>query len=492
MLCSVTDMDRYIGIDLGTSSVKVILVSSHGIEKSAQRSYELSFPQPDRAEQNPCDWYEQTLSALEQLLEDIDKSSVRSMAFSGQMHGLVILDKNDKVLRPAVLWNDQRSVKEVEYLNNVIGKDFLLENTGNIAFAGFTAPKLLWVKENEPHNFSKIKKIMLPKDYLAYMLSGSFATDVSDASGTLYFDVKNRRWSDAMLNLIGIDVQMLPRVYESSDVIGNIKADIAKRLGLRQDVQIIIGGGDNACAAVGTSTVKNGQCNISLGTSGTVYVETDKFNYDKDSAVHAFCSANGRYHYLACILSAASCQKWWIEDILKTGYDFDGAEKYIGHNDVCFLPYLMGERSPINSSDIRGMFYGISFSTSREQMTLSVLEGVAFALRQNIDIIKKLGVKIQKSRICGGGTKTTLWLSVIADILGIELEIPAREQGAALGAALLAAKGVMGKSEYTDFCAGFDSVVRTVKPDSAYKEYYENKYRQFLRLQDSMLKLYAD
>ena len=230
-------MNRYIGIDLGTSSVKLLLLSENGIEKTVGRDYPVSYPAPNYSEQNPADWYEQTVSALHELLEDTDRKSIKAIGFSGQMHGLVMLDRHDKVIRPAILWNDGRAVKEVDYLNNGIGKDFLLKHTGNIAFAGFTAPKLLWVKNNEPENFSRISKIMLPKDYLAYRLSGEFATDVSDASGTLYFDVSNRKWSEKMLEIIGIDREMLPVVYESREAVGNIKSELANAFGLNKDVK---------------------------------------------------------------------------------------------------------------------------------------------------------------------------------------------------------------------------------------------------------------
>lgn len=374
-------VNRYIGIDLGTSSVKLLLLSENGIDKTVSRDYKVSYPAPNYSEQNPDDWYDQTVCALDELLEDTDRTSIKAISFSGQMHGLVMLDECKNVIRPAILWNDGRAVREVDYLNNEIGRDFLLKHTGNIAFAGFTAPKLLWVKNNEPENFSKISKIMLPKDYLAYRLSGEFATDVSDASGTLYFDVSNRKWSDEMLEIIGIDKTKLPVVRESCEVIGNIRRELANKFGLNDDVKIVIGGGDNACSAIGTGIVNDGECNISLGTSGTIFVETNNHNYDKNSAIHAFCSASGKYHYLACILSAASCQKWWVENILNSDYDISGMEQYLGKNDVIFLPYLMGERSPINDPNAKAIFYGMTLSTTREQMSLAILEGVAMALR---------------------------------------------------------------------------------------------------------------
>lgn len=480
-------MEKFIGIDLGTSSVKAIMISENGIEKSTQRNYAVSCPKASCFEQNPTDWYKQTLSALEELLCNTDTSEIKAISFSGQMHGLVMLDINDNVIRPAVLWNDGRAVKETAFLNNDIGEDFLLKHTGNIAFAGFTAPKLLWVKKNEPESFAKAAKIMLPKDYLAYMLSGVFATDVSDASGTLYFDVANRKWSKEMLDIIEIDESCLPVVYESSDTIATIKPELADRLRLSKSVKIVIGGGDNACSAIGTGTVKSGSCNISLGTSGTIFVETDKHNYDRNSAIHSFCSASGGYHYLACILSAASCQKWWIEKILKTDYNTEAQPRYIGKNNVYFLPYLTGERSPLNNPEAKAVFYGMTPDTTREKMSLSVLEGVAFALKQNLEIIKALKTDVTKASICGGGAKNRLWLEILANTLNVKLEIPSSEQGGALGAALLAAKGIMNDKDYNEFSSRFYKATKTIMPTTELVEAYNEKFETFLSIQKKLL-----
>ena len=475
-------MKKYIGVDLGTSSVKAILISEKGIEKSASREYAVSYPQPNYSEQDPADWDKGAQEAIKEILREENPENIKALSFSGQMHGLVMLDKEDRVIRPAILWNDGRSVKETDYLNHEIGRDFLLDNTGNIAFAGFTAPKILWVKNNEPENFDRTDKIMLPKDYLAYLFSGNFCTDVSDASGTLYFDVKNRCWSKAMLDLIGIRQEQLPRVLESYESAGKIKSEVAEKLGLSKETKIIIGAGDNAASAIGTGTVNDGDCNISLGTSGTIFVETKNFAFDRKNAIHSFCSANGEYHYLACILSAAACQKWWVENIIRSDYSTDGIEKYIGKNQVYFLPYLMGERSPINNPNAKAMFYGMTPSTTREEMTLAVLEGVAFALRQNIEIIRSSGVNIEKAKICGGGAKNRIWLKVIADILNLEILIPQLEQGGALGAALLAARGLMDYKDYCAFAKEFYGIKDSITPDKDMVEAYDLKFREYLKL----------
>lgn len=474
-------MKYFVGIDLGTSSVKVLLLNGDGeILKSATREYPLSFPKDTWSEQNPEDWYNQTISALKELMDGIERENVCSFSFSGQMHGLVMLDKYDNVIRPAILWNDSRSQEQTDKLNE--DKAFLLENTGNIAFAGFTLPKLLWVKENEAEGYSKINKIMLPKDYLAYRLSGGFCTDASDASGTLYFDVKNRCWSKEILEKYEICESWLPKVLESDECAGILKTELQAELGLGA-VKIIIGAGDNAAAAIGTGTVKDGNCNISLGTSGTIFTVSDSYNFDKVNAIHSFCSASRNYHYMACMLSAAVCCNWWVEKILNDSYDsVNSKADLLGENDVLFLPYLMGERSPLNDTEVRGMFYGLSLSTDKDLMSLAILEGVAFALRDNIDTIKRLGVHIKSSKICGGGTKNKLWLKIIASVLNIQLEIPENQDGAALGASLLAAKGVLSEVEYTTLETKVYKTCEVIIPDKELVEKYEAKFNKWKKL----------
>ncbi|MBQ7906936.1 MAG: xylulokinase [Clostridia bacterium] len=488
-------MKRYIGIDLGTSSVKLALVLEDGsIEKIVSRSYPISYPQDGWSEQSPEDWYNAALDGICELVSDTEREKIEGISFGGQMHGLVVLDKDDRVIRPAILWNDGRTKKETEYLNTAIGKATLSAYTANIAFAGFTAPKILWLKENEPQNFKKIEKIMLPKDYLAYMLSGEFATDYSDASGMLLLDVKNRCWSREMLNICGVSENQLPKLYESYEKIGTLKSELADRLGLGQ-VSIIIGAGDNAGAAVGTGTVGNGACNISLGTSGTVFVSQDKFFVDGSNALHSFCHSNGKYHLMGCILSAASCNKWWAEDILGTT-DFRAeeseCEKYMGENQVFFLPYLMGERSPHNDVNARGAFIGMRPSTSRKEMTLAVLEGVAFALRDCVEIARAGGVGIDKTNICGGGAKSPLWRKIMANVLGIPVVRPQIEEGPAYGGAILA---MVGTGLYSTVEAATASLIKakdTTYPDPELTKKYEEKYQLFKKLYPALKSIYKE
>lgn len=472
----------YIGIDLGTSSVKLLLMDGNGnIKSTVSREYPLYFPYPGWSEQEPEDWYRETMLGLEELLDGFDGNEVAGLGFGGQMHGLVILDGEGQVIRPAILWNDGRTKDENDYLNNEIGKETLSKYTANISFTGFTAPKLLWLKKNEPENFAKIKKIMLPKDYLAYRLTGVHCTDVSDASGMLLLNVEKRVWSDEMCDICGISKEMLPKLYESYECVGTVLPEISARLGLGSSVKVAAGAGDNAAAAVATGTVGDGNCNISLGTSGTVFISSRKFGADKNNALHAFCDANGEYHLMGCMLSAASCNKWWMDEIIGSR-DYAGEQEKItklGQNHVFYLPYLMGERSPYNDPDARAAFIGMTMDTTRADMTQAVLEGVAFALRDCLEVAKSLGIQIERAKICGGGAKSFLWKKIIANVLNIKLDILESEEGAALGGAMLAAVACGGYPGVEEAAAKIVKTVGTVVPDAGLVEKYELRYQQY-------------
>ena len=475
----------YVGIDLGTSAVKLLLMDETGhIHKIVSKEYPLYFPNPGWSEQKPEDWYEQSMAGLKELLSECDKSKVAGISFGGQMHGLVILDSDDNVIRPALLWNDGRAYEECDYLNNVIGKDKLSEYTANISFTGFTAPKILWVKNKEPENFARIAKIMLPKDYLAYKLSGVHCTDVSDASGMLLFDVKNRCWSKEMMEICDVKEEQLAKVFESYEVVGTLKPDVADELGLSTEVKIIAGAGDNAAAAVGTGTVGDGRCNISLGTSGTIFISSDSFGVDENNALHSFAHADGHYHLMGCMLSAASCNKWWMEEIMQTK-DFAGEQKAIeklGENHVYFLPYLMGERSPHNNPNARGTFIGMTMDTTRADMYQAVLEGVGFALRDSFEVAKSLGIKIERTKICGGGAKSPLWKKIIANILGIKVDIIESEEGPGYGGAMLAAVGCGEFASVEEAADKLVKVIDTVEPDAELTAKYDVRYNQFKQI----------
>ena len=483
----------YIGVDLGTSAVKLLLMEESGkIEKIVSREYPLYFPHPGWSEQNPEDWMKEAMAGIKELTSEIDRSQVAGIGCGGQMHGLVTLDEEDHVIRPAILWNDGRTGAETEYLNTVIGKDKLSQYTANIAFAGFTAPKILWMKKNEPENFAKVKKIMLPKDYLAYCMTGSFCTDLSDASGMLLLDVKNRCWSKEMLEICGITEEQLPKLYESWQVVGTLKPEIASELGLSADVKFVAGAGDNAAAAVGTGTVGDRQCNISLGTSGTVFISSKDFGVDENNALHSFDHADGRYHLMGCMLSAASCNKWWSEEILHTK-DFAKEQEGIvklGENQVFFLPYLMGERSPHNNPDARAVFFGMSMDTTREEMTQAVLEGVAFGLRDSLEVARSLGIKIERTKICGGGAKSPLWKKIIANVMNLKVDVPAVEEGPSMGGAMLAAVGCGAYPDVETIAEKFVHVVETVEPDPELVAKYEERYQKFKKLYPTMKELF--
>ena len=483
----------YIGVDLGTSAVKLLLMDEMGtIEKIVSKEYPLYFPKPGWSEQNPEDWLAQTLEGIKELTSGCEKDQVAGIGFGGQMHGLVALDQEDRVIRPAILWNDGRTGEETDYLNQVIGKERLSGCTANTAFAGFTAPKILWMKKHEPENFARICRIMLPKDYIAYKLSGSFCTDVSDASGMLLLDVKNRCWSKEMLEICGIREEQLPKLYESSQAVGTLRPELAEELGLPETVKIIAGAGDNAAAAVGTGTVGEGMCNISLGTSGTIFISSREFRVDDNNALHAFAHADGHYHLMGCMLSAASCNKWWSEEILKTA-DFAGEQadiEKLGENRVFYLPYLMGERSPHNNPDARAMFIGMSMDTTRADMTQAVLEGVAFGLRDSLEVAKSLGIKLERTKICGGGAKSPLWKRIIANVMNLKVDVIESEEGPALGGAMLAAVGCGVYPSVEAIARKLVKVVETIEPEPELAAKYEERYQEFRRIYPTVKELF--
>ncbi len=490
-------MNLYIGIDLGTSAVKLLLVNEKGeILKTVTKEYPLRFPQPGWAEQDPSDWWKAVQHGILELTEHTDKSAIRGIGCGGQMHGLVALDENDAVIRPAILWNDGRTAEETEWLNTAVGKDKLSKLTANIAFAGFTAPKLLWLRKHEPENFARIRKIMLPKDYINYRLTGIHACDYSDASGTLLLDVEHKRWSQEMLAICGVTEEQMPRLSESYEVIGPIRGFVSGALGLPRDCLVVAGAGDNAAAAIGTGTVGEGACNISLGTSGTIFISSRKFGVDPNNALHAFAHADGHFHLMGCMLSAASCNKWFCGEILRTT-DYAGEQvnittEKLGLNRVFFLPYLMGERSPINDTDARGSFVGMSMDSTREDLLQAVLEGVAFAIRDSFEVAKSLGISIARSKLCGGGARSPLWRQIFANVLNIPLDIPQTEEGPGYGGAMLAMVGCGGYKSAADCAAQLIRVKETVEPDPVIAARYEERYQKFKKIYPAMKDLFKE
>ena len=493
----VARISYFIGIDLGTSAVKLLLVDEKGqIEREVTKDYPLYFPQPGWSEQNPTDWWKAVQHGILQLTEHVDKSEIRGIGCGGQMHGLVALDENDAVIRPAILWNDGRTAEETVYLNTVVGKEKLSALTANIAFAGFTAPKLLWMKKHEPENFARIRKIMLPKDYINYRLTGVHACDYSDASGMLLLDVEHKCWSKEMLEICGVREAQMPKLFESYEVIGTIRGFVSGALGLPRDCQVVAGAGDNAAAAVGTGTVGDGACNLSLGTSGTIFISSDKFGVDPNNALHAFAHADGHYHLMGCMLSAASCNKWFCDEILRTT-DYAAeqtgiSDEKLGRNRVFFLPYLMGERSPINDTDARGTFVGMSMDTTRADMLQAVLEGVAFAIRDSFEVARSLGIAINRSKLCGGGAKSPLWRRIMANVLNIPLDIPQTEEGPGYGGAMLAMVSCGVFASVADCAAQLVRVSETVEPDPEIAARYEERYQKFTKIYPAMKYLFKE
>ena len=477
----------FIGIDLGTSSTKLLLSDEAGnILNTVSRDYPLVFPHPGWSEQDPLLWWNACEEGIPELLMGFDASAVAGIGVAGQMHGLVVLDRDDNVIRPAILWNDGRTAAEVEYLNSVIGKQKLSELTANIAFAGFTAPKILWMKKNEPENSGRISRIMLPKDYVNYRLTGIHCCDYSDASGMLLLDVEHKCWSEEMLEICSISIEQMPELFESYQVVGTLRSDVAERLGLPVSVKVVAGAGDNAAAAVGTGTVGEGKCNISLGTSGTIFISSDHFGVDPNNALHAFAHADGGFHLMGCMLSAASCNKWFCEDVLGTD-DYGGLqggirEDRLGKNHVYFLPYLMGERSPINDTDARGTFLGMTMDTSRADMVQAVLEGVAFAIRDSFEVARSIGLKIDRTKICGGGFRSPLWKKIFANVLGIPLDMMKTEQGPGYGAVMLS---MVGCGLFPDVQSAAESLVSTcstVMPETELVNLYNERYSEFRQI----------
>ncbi len=485
----------FAGLDLGTSALKLIVTNKQGeILQTLRREYPLDFPQANWSEQNPLDWWAACEDALIEAAELVKPEKIGALGIGGQMHGLVILDETDELIRPAILWNDVRTGEETKHLNETIGQEKLVKWTGNIAFAGFTAPKLLWLKTHEPENFARIAKIMLPKDYINYRLTGEHVTDFSDASGMLLLDVAKRRWSKEMLEICDITEEMLPKLYESYEVVGHVRPDLSEKIGLAEGCLVAAGAGDNAAAAIGMGVVDDLDCNISLGTSGTLFIAADQYAKVSNNSLHAFCHANGAYHVMGVMLSAASCNQWWVKNILKSDdykVEQDAIQK-LGENDVYFMPYLMGERTPHNDEDIRGAFVGLSMSTKREDMTQAVLEGVAFALRDALEIARDLGMQLVSSKICGGGAKSTLWRNIISNVLNLPLQRMETDEGPALGGAILA---IVAAGVYPDVSSACKIIVAKGKleyPGPSLVKHYDEKYEKYQRLYPLLQDLYKN
>lgn len=494
-------MNYLIGIDLGTSATKTVLFDENGtVIASASREYPMYQPQNGWAEQKPEDWREAALETITRVVKEsgVDKDEIKGIGISGQMHGLVMLDENNEVIRPSIIWCDQRTAKECEEITEKVGKERLIEITANPALTGFTASKILWVRNHEPENYAKCRHILLPKDYVRLILTGEYATEVSDASGMQLLDVPNRCWSDEVLEKLDIDKRMLAKVYESPEVTGTILPEIAAVTGLSEKTVVVGGAGDNAAAAVGTGVVKDGRAFTTIGTSGVVFAHSKNVTIDPKGRVHTFCCAvPGCWHVMGVTQGAGLSLQWfrnnfcqdYMEKAKEEGcdaYDYinrDVESVSLGADRLIYLPYLMGERTPHLDPDCRGVFFGLSAIHTRKHMLRAVMEGVSYSMKDCNDILKEMGVEVDDMMACGGGGRSAVWRQMLADMYGCTVKTVTAKEGPALGVAILAG---VGAGIYDSVEAACEKMIHTDKscdpiPEhtAKYEEYhkiYKNLY----------------
>ena len=483
----------YIGIDLGTSGIKVVLTNSDGeVVATQSASLDVSRPGPLLSEQAPSDWVDALHEAMNQLAENNVLSKVKGIGLSGQMHGAVLLDKNSSVIRPAILWNDGRSHKECAELEAMVANS--REITGNLMMPGFTAPKLLWVKKHEPENFAKIGKVLLPKDYLRFILSGDFASDMSDSAGTMWLDVGKRAWSEQMLQACSLDVHHMPKLYEGSEVTGHLHADLATRWGM-DVVPIVAGGGDNAAGAIGVGLTQAGQAMLSLGTSGVYFVVSDKYASNPESAVHRFCHAlPNTWHLMSVLLSAASCVSWFADSVVKQPLpellEELGNEIQIEANSPFFLPYLSGERTPHNNPYAQGNFFGLNHETDKKALFFSVIEGVSLAFADGVDALHASGTQAKEIMLIGGGAKHVGWRQLLADVLNQPIKFcEAGEVGPGLGAARLAQLALDNETPIAEVCKT-PNTLAVYEPDPQRHELFKQRRKQFRAIYTQLAPLF--
>jgi xylulokinase len=502
-------MSYYLGIDIGTSGTKTLLIDASGkVVAESDAGYPMAQPRPGWTEQDPEDWWKATVKTVRAVMRqsNVDKADVKAIGLSGQMHGSVFLDAKDEVIRPALLWNDQRTAQQCNDITSAAGsREKLIGMVANPALTGFQAPKILWLRDQEKRNFDRLAKVLLPKDDIRRRLIGDYVSEVSDASGTLLLDVKARQWSSELLGKLGLDASLLPRVVESEDVTGTLTSAAAKALGLTTQCKVVGGAGDCAAGAIGNGIVKTGLLSTSIGTSGVMFVHSDEPSIDAAGRLHTFCHAvRGKWHMMGVNLTSGGSLQWWVENVLQglagmpAGKSFEAATKEAagaaaGSGGLLFLPYLNGERTPHADPQARGAFVGMNLTHNRAAMTRSVMEGITFALRDSLEIIESLGVPVRQIRASGGGSKNTLWRQMQADVFGKKITTLRVEQGAAYGVALLAMVGDGAHRNIAAACAATIEVAAETKPDAKAKAAYNKLfpiYRNlYVQLSDSMHKL---
>jgi len=481
----------FLGIDVSTTATKALLIDPAGAVLAAAASeYDFETPHPLWSEQSPEVWWDGTQKSIRSLLQQaqVDPSKIAALGLTGQMHGLVLLNSEGEVLRPCILWNDQRTQDQCDEIHRLVGRDNFLQITGNPALTGFTLPKLLWVKENEPQVFSRIAHVLLPKDYVRYRLTGTFATDRADGSGTVLVDLRVRDWSLEIITALDIPSGWLPPLYEGPELTGEISEEAAQATGLRQGTPVVAGGGDQAATAVGVGAVQEGIVSLALGTSGVVFATTNQPFIEPEGRLHAFCHCvPGRWHLMGVMLSAAGSLRWF-RDTFSPQAPYDAllapcAEIPAGAGGLLFLPYLTGERTPHPDPLARAAFVGLNIRHSLPHLTRAVLEGVAFGLRDSFELMKASGLeKIEQVRVSGGGARSSLWLQILADVFDAELATLSTSEGAAYGAALLAGAGVGAWRDIDAACEQAVQISGRVSPVTSQVRLYNQMYQNYKEL----------
>ena len=480
---------NYLGIDIGTGGTRVVVIDSDGKVLACEIAEHPPFSSPriGWAEQSPDDWWDACVVAVRRSLETVPANSIGSVSFSGQMHGSVMLDGDDRPIRPALLWCDQRTAPQCDEITATVGSEELIRRVSNPAVTGFTLPKILWVKENEREIWDTVRTLLLPKDYVRFRLTGDKASDVADSSGTLLFDVGNRRWSEEMLDSFAIDSALLPTVFESPQITGHVSAFGSEATGLKQGTPVVAGAGDNAAGAIGMGVTSPGTVSATIGTSGVLFGVTDLPSLDFRGRIHTLCHAiPGRWHNTGVTLAAGLSLKWF-KDNLAAGSTYEDlgalAERSsAGSKGAIWLPYLMGERTPHLDPDARAAFVGLTASHMRGDLVRAVMEGVAFSLRDSLEIFKELGAPVERIRLGGGGAKSKLWCQIQADVYGHPVELLDADEGAAFGAAILAGVGAGAWNSVDEACERVVRVTRVVEPDTTSVDALERNYEVYRRL----------